>query len=60
MTAYYRFTTVRETENWMCYHNTKDAVSEFSKKYNCDLALAEEYLKVVRGKIGRASCRERV
>ncbi len=33
---------------WM-YHNTKDAVSEFSKEYNCDLALAEEYLKVVRG-----------
>ena len=31
------------------YHNTKDAVNEFSKKYNCDLALAEEYLKVVRG-----------
>ena len=31
------------------YHNTKDAVGEFSKKYNCDLALAEEYLKVVRG-----------
>ena len=25
------------------------AVSEFAKKYNCDLALAEEYLKVVRG-----------
>ncbi len=33
---------------WL-YHNTKDAVSEFAKKYNCDLALAEEYLKVVRG-----------
>ena len=33
---------------WL-YHNTEDAVSEFSKKYNCDLALAEEYLKVVRG-----------
>ena len=33
---------------WL-YLNTKDAVSEFSKKYNCDLALAEEYLKVVRG-----------
>ena len=33
---------------WM-YHNTKDAVSEFAKKYNCDLALAEDYLKVVRG-----------
>ena len=31
------------------YHNTKDAVSEFSKKYNCDFALAEEYLRVVRG-----------
>ena len=31
------------------YHNTKDAVGEFSKKYNCDLTLAEEYLKVVRG-----------
>ena len=30
-------------------HNTKDAVNEFSKKYNCDLALAEDYLKVVRG-----------
>ncbi len=33
---------------WL-YHNTKDAVNEFSKKYNCELALAEEYLKVVRG-----------
>ena len=33
---------------WL-YHNTKDAVNQFSKKYNCDLALAEEYLKVVRG-----------
>ena len=33
---------------WL-YHNTKDAVSAFAKKYNCDLALAEEYLKVVRG-----------
>lgn len=33
---------------WL-YLNTKDAVSEFSKKYSCDLALAEEYLKVVRG-----------
>lgn len=33
---------------WL-YHNTKDAVTEFAKKYNCDLALAEEYLKVVRG-----------
>ena len=33
---------------WL-YHNTKDAVNKFSKKYNCDLALAEEYLKVVRG-----------
>lgn len=33
---------------WLC-QNTKDAVSEFAKKYNCDLALAEEYLKVVRG-----------
>ena len=32
-----------------CTINTKDAVSEFSKKYNCELALAEEYLKVVRG-----------
>ena len=31
------------------YHNTKDAVNEFAKKYNCDLNLAEEYLKVVRG-----------
>ncbi|MFR2123608.1 MAG: ATP-binding cassette domain-containing protein [Faecalibacterium sp.] len=27
---------------WL-YHNTKDAVNEFSKKYNCDLALAEDY-----------------
>ena len=36
------------TMAWL-YHNTKDAVSEFAKKYNCDLALAEEYLKVVRG-----------
>ena len=33
----------------LMYHNTKDAVSEFSKKYNCDFALAEEYLRVVRG-----------
>ena len=33
---------------WL-HHNTKDAVSEFAKKYHCDLALAEEYLKVVRG-----------
>ncbi len=33
---------------WL-YHNTKDAVGEFAKKYNCDLALAEEYLKIVRG-----------
>ena len=33
---------------WL-YHNTKDSVSEFAKKYNCDLSLAEEYLKVVRG-----------
>lgn len=32
---------------------TKDAVSEFSKKYNCDLALAEEYLKVVRRILNR-------
>lgn len=31
------------------YHNTKDAVDEFAMKYNCDLTLAEEYLKVVRG-----------
>ena len=31
------------------YHNTKDTVSEFAKKYNCDLDLAEEYLKIVRG-----------
>lgn len=30
-------------------HNTKDAVNEFARKYNCDLALAEEYLKAVRG-----------
>ena len=33
----------------LLYISTKDAVNEFSKKYNCDLALAEEYLKVVRG-----------
>ena len=33
---------------WL-YYNTKDAVSEFAKKYHCDLALAEKYLKVVRG-----------
>ena len=33
----------------MDYDPAKDAVSEFAKKYNCDLALAEEYLKVVRG-----------
>ncbi len=33
---------------WL-YHNTKDAVSEFAMKYHCDLALAEEYLKIVRG-----------
>ena len=36
------------TMAWL-YHNTKDAVDEFAKKYDCDLALAEEYLKVVRG-----------
>ena len=36
------------TMAWL-YHNTKDAIGEFAKKYNCDLALAEEYLKVVRG-----------
>ena len=29
------------TMAWL-YHNTKDAIAEFSKKYNCDLALAEE------------------
>ncbi len=33
---------------WL-YHNTKDAVNEFARKHNCDLALAEEYLKIVRG-----------
>lgn len=33
---------------WL-YHNTKDAVNEFARKYNCNLALAEEYLKAVRG-----------
>ena len=33
----------------MDYDPAKGAVNEFSKKYNCDLALAEEYLKVVRG-----------
>ena len=33
----------------MDYDPAKDAVSEFSKKYNCDFALAEEYLRVVRG-----------
>ena len=33
----------------MDYDPAKGAVSEFAKKYNCDLALAEEYLKVVRG-----------
>ncbi len=33
---------------WL-YHNTKDAVNEFARKYNCDLALAEEYLKAARG-----------
>ena len=33
---------------WL-YHNTKDAVSEFAPKYNCDIARAKEYLKVVRG-----------
>ena len=33
---------------WL-YHNTKDAVNEFARKYNCVLALAEEYLKAVRG-----------
>lgn len=33
---------------WL-YHNTKDAVSAFAKKYHCDLALAEEYLRIVRG-----------
>ena len=36
------------TMAWL-YHNTKDAVGEFAKKYDCELALAEEYLKVVRG-----------
>lgn len=36
------------TMAWL-YHNTKDALGEFAKKYDCDLALAEEYLKVVRG-----------
>ena len=36
------------TMAWL-HHNTKDAVGEFAKKYDCDLALAEEYLKVVRG-----------
>ena len=36
------------TMAWL-YHNTKDAIGEFVKKYDCDLALAEEYLKVVRG-----------
>ena len=33
----------------MDYDPAKGAVSEFAKKYNCDLALAEGYLKVVRG-----------
>lgn len=33
---------------WL-YYNTKDASNEFARKYNCDLALAEEYLKIVRG-----------
>ena len=32
----------------MDYDPAKGAVSEFAKKYNCDLALAEGYLKVVR------------
>jgi len=36
------------TMAWL-YHNTKDAVGEFARKYDCELALAEEYLKVVRG-----------
>ena len=36
------------TMAWL-YHNTRDAIGEFAKKYDCDLALAEEYLKVVRG-----------
>ena len=36
------------TMAWL-YHNTKDAVGEFVKKYDCELALAEEYLRVVRG-----------
>ena len=36
------------TMAWL-YHNTKDALGEFAKKYDCDLALAEEYFKVVRG-----------
>ena len=31
---------------WL-YNNTKDAVNEFSKKYNCNLALAEEYVASV-------------
>ena len=42
-----RYTMLR-TMAWL-YHNTKDAIGEFVKKYDCDLALAEEYLKVVRG-----------
>ena len=36
------------TMAWL-YHNPRDAIGEFAKKYDCDLALAEEYLKVVRG-----------
>ena len=36
------------TMAWL-YHNTRDAIGEFAKKYDCDLALAEDYLKVVRG-----------
>ena len=33
---------------WL-YHNTKDAVSEFAKKYNCDLALARSENKTGQG-----------
>lgn len=39
---------ILRTMAWL-YHNTKDAIGEFAKKYDCDLVLAEEYLKVVRG-----------
>ena len=50
----YILSALQEITKWCgqwlgCTTIPRDAVNEFSKKYNCDLALAEEYLKVVRG-----------